>query len=346
MQNKLNLIVIFLLIALSAGALKKVTYGKSTFTLYKPLEVLAPIGQCGFKPDVAGYTLKSKNFGPGTYYCYAPGNVPATNYKCILTEIRDWVGHDPEKVKQLAQQRGLSPVPEKQMKKMFKKTRLPQSGLMYQLTETSWIYFSVYELQNSGPKAWASNVPVVKRVSLIEKVPQQTDSVLNRMYRFWNDGVRFSDFATVNQSNRETRPSAPTDQQPNNFSIGEVLNPQKGFYRLSFANGSAPTYVWHSYAKVVAENSSKDDFDVTGSAGYNDLFTAFDYDLIASKSGDAIYFCYSVTSRFLTDIEPGRTWQKEMTDRKNFDAKSKVEMQKVQKANDKSLEMFYKEVFK
>lgn len=346
MKNILKIGTLLMLFVFSIQAENKVTYGKSTFMVYKPLTGFAALPACGFAPSVPGYTLKSKNYGPGTYYCYAPGNVPATNYKCILTEIRDWVAYKPEAVKEFAAKKGMTPVDEKTMKKLFKNSRLPESGLMYQLSENSWIYFYVSEMQNCGTKAWASHEEIVERVSYIEKIPQQTDTVLNRFYRFWNDGVRFADYASVSQSNSKTRPSAPNDQNPNNFAIGDVLNPKKGFYRLSFEGGVAPTYVWHSYEKVVTANLQKPDFAAMGQIGYNDLFTAFDYDLNAVKSGKNLYVSYSVQSRFLHDIEPGRTWQKEMTDRKNFDAKSKEEMQKVQKANGAALEKFYKEITK
>lgn len=342
---KSSLIVLFILLAVDLSAQKKVTYGKSTFTMYKPIPNLAPTPVCGFAPNVPGYTLKSKNYGPGTYYCYAPGNVPKTNYKCILTEIRDWVGYRPEEVKELASKKGLEQVSEKELKKMFKNTRLPNSGLMYKLTEDSWIWFYIQELQNCGPVAWGSHEEYVLGVSYIEKIPQKTDVVLDRMYRFWNDGVNFADYATVNQSNFKTRQTAPNDQNPNNFAIGDVLNPQKGFYRLSFSGG-APTYVWHSYEKVVEENLKKPDFDVTGMTGYDDLFTAFDYQLDAAKVGQILYFNYSVNSRFMHDIEPGRTWQKEMESRKQNEAQRKVEMQKINKANASALEKMYKEIFK
>lgn len=77
MRNfKIALITIGVIGTISVQAQKKVTYGKSTFTVYQPLPDLAPTPVCGFAPDVPGYTLKSKNYGPGTYYCYAPGNVP------------------------------------------------------------------------------------------------------------------------------------------------------------------------------------------------------------------------------------------------------------------------------
>jgi hypothetical protein len=346
MKNlKITLIVIGILVTISVQAQKKVTYGKSTFTVYAPLEGLTPTPVCGFTPNAPGYTLKSKNYGPGTYYCYAPGNVPKTNYECILTEIRNWVFYRPDEVKEYAAKRGLKRVDEKTMKKMFKKTRLPQSGLMYQLSDSSWIYFIVKGLQNCGPKAWASNEEYVGGVSYIVKVPKQTDAVLNKMFRFWNDGVRFADYAGVNQSNSKTHPTAPTNQNPNNFAIGDVLNPKKGFYRLSF-DGGAPTYVWHSYEKVVAENLKKSDFDVSGQIGYNDVLSAFDYDLDAVKVGENVYFSYGVYSRLLTDIEPGRTWQKEMAQRKENDANMQIELQKTQKANAAGLEKMYKEIFK
>jgi hypothetical protein len=342
---KITFSAICILMLINVQAQKKVTYGKSTFTLYRPLPNLVPTPVCGFAPEVPGYTLKSKNYGPGTYYCYAPGNVPKTNYKCILTEIRDWVGYRPDVVKELAAKKGLVPMEEKAIKKMFKNLRLSYGDLMYQLTETSWMCFYVKELQNCGAKALESHEEYVLGVSFIEKVPQQTEVVLDRLYRFWNDGVIFTDYASVNQLNFNTKPSAPTDQNPNNFAISDVLNPKKGFYRLAF-NGGAPTYVWHSYEKVVEENLKKSNFDAKGTAGYNDLLTAFDYGLNAVNTGQNVYFSYSVNSRFLRDIEPGRTWQKEMAGRKENDARMKVEMQKINIANGAALEKMYKEIFK
>src|SRR5574344_178186 len=110
---------------------------------------------------------------------------------------------------------------------MCNKTRLPNGGLMYQLTENSWIWFYIIGMKNCGPKAWASNEEHVLGVSYIEKVPQETSFVLDRLYRFWNDGVKFADYATVTQSNFKTQPSAPADKNPNYFTIGDVLNPKK-----------------------------------------------------------------------------------------------------------------------
>ncbi|GAB1414895.1 hypothetical protein MASR2M117_03010 [Paludibacter sp.] len=343
---KVSLPILFLSILLSASAQKKVTYGKSTFTVYQPLPGLEPTPVCGFAPPVPGYTIKSKNYGPGTYYVYAPGNVIKTNYKCILTEIRDWVGYRPEEVKKLAAEKSLVQIDEKAIKKMFNKTRLPNGGLMYKLTDNSWIWFYITDLHNCGPTAWGSNEPYVITVSYIEKVPQQVEVIADKFYRFWNDGVHFADNAGIVQSNFKTNPTPPADKNPNHFTIGDVLNPTKGFYTLSFDNGPAPTYLWHSYEKVIAANMVKPDFDAMGTIGFDDLFTAFDYELNVVKVGKSIYFSYDVTSRFLRDIEPGRTWQKEMNSRKEAEAQRKVEMQKLMKTTASSFEKLYQEIFK
>jgi hypothetical protein len=351
MPNKLTITcaLLFFCAAMSLSAQKtaekKVTYGKSTFTVYSPLEGLEPTPPCGFVPAVPGYTLKNPLYGPKTYYAYAPGNVPKTTYQCILTEIRDWIFYRPEDVEAYAEAHGYAPVSDKVMKKMFKDTRLPSSGLTYQLSDDSWIFFHIGEMQNCGPVPWGSHEPFVVGVCYLERVPQETEVVLDKLYRFWNDGVRFADNASVTQINFETRPTAPTDQNPNNFAIGDVLNPQKGFYRLSF-DGGAPTYVWHKYEKVVSDNLKKPRFDAMGEIAYEDLYTAFDYSLNMVKAGKDLFSCYGVESRFMIDLLPGVTWQKEMADRVDFAKRTKVAMKETAKANDAAFEKLYIEIFK
>lgn len=343
-RSRFVLVFLFIVFGSIAYSQQTVKYGASTFTVYEPLPDLAPTPLCGFSPEVPGYTLKSPNYGPGTYYAYAPGSVPSTKYKCALTEIRDWIGYRPEQVKELAAKKGLKQISEKDIQKMFKNTRLPNDGLMYALSDSSWIWFYIYELQNSGPKAWASNEPYVVGVSYIKKIPAQTDKVLDVMYRFWNDGVHFADYAGFVQSNSKTRPSAPSDKNPNNFSVGDVLNRTKGFYTMSFA-GAAPSYLWHSYEKVVSENLKKADFDASGTIGYNDIFSAFIYEFNMVKIKNDIYVSYDVNSIFLKDLQPGVTWQKEMANRKESDKQEKEALKATQKANEKALEMLYKEIF-
>lgn len=338
-------IAVFVLMAMGLQAEKKVTFGATTFTVYKALSDLAPIPPCGFVPPVPGYMLKTPNYGPGTYYVYAPGMVPRTDYACILTEIRDWVFYRPDEVRKLAAQKGLKPVDGKTIKKLFKDAHLSKEVLLYQLSDTSWIYFYVGVLQNCGPADWSSHEEHVCVVQYIEHVPPKAEVVLDRLYRFRNDGVRFADNASVTQSNSNTPPSAPTDQNPDNFSIGDVLNPAKGFYRLSFAGG-APTYVWHKCEKVVAANQKKPDFSVSGEIGYDDVLSAFDYGLDAENVGPNLFFRYSVSGRFIVDFLPGRTWQSEMAMLKEMDVQAKASFQQLLKTSGASFEMLYKEIFK
>ena len=49
---KIMLVVACALMQVSAQAQKKVTYGKTTFTLFQPLPNMAPTPVCGFAPEV------------------------------------------------------------------------------------------------------------------------------------------------------------------------------------------------------------------------------------------------------------------------------------------------------
>ena len=100
------------------------------------------------------------------------------------------------------------------------------------------------------------------------------------------------------------------------------MNPQKGFYSLSFDGGASPTYLWHKYETVVAKNLTKSDFDATGTIGFNDLFTAFDYSLDVVKAGKNLYFSYSVNSRFCRILSAGAHGKRD--DQRKGDAQRKV----------------------
>lgn len=346
--TRLFLVAICLCATVSIYAQKKVTYGKSTFTLYNPIPTLAPLSILGIMPPVAGYTLKQKEYGPGTYYAYAPGNVPytSTTYNCLLTEMQNWVFHRLQTVTGYMAQKGYKVVDEKTKAKIFKKTRILQPGTMYQISPDSWLAFNMTDLQNCGAKPWSSSEHFVGSVAFIERVPEDAALITDRLFRFWNDGAKLKgDQITVSQSNSKTNPTAPTDQNPNNFFIGETLNPEKGFFRLSFEDGAAK-YVWHNYQQVVANNMVKPDFDAAGEIKYNNPLMAFRYLLESVKIGKEIYICYIVENTLLFDIEPGVTWQKNIADLKAAAASQKAELEKLHKANARAMENMYKEIFK
>jgi hypothetical protein len=309
---------------------KKVTYGKSTFTLNKPLPDLAPLPPCGLKPATPGYKIKNPLWGPGTYSPEAPGTVPLSNYKCILTEMRDWVFLREDAVKELAAKKGLKQVVD--ISKQINNSVF-QGNLTYQLSETAWIAFVVNNVF-TGKFAPEAKIPInsderyVTSVSFIEKVPAETSIVLDRMYRFWNDGVQFAEFASVSQKNHgdsETYRNS-FQQNPIMFTISDYLLPNKGFFVLSFENGLPPVYVWHSYEKIVTANLKKPKFGVSGAIAHSeriDHTAAFVYGILAQPYGKDIYFQYSVEKYWLYETySPFNTagWKNTLPDRKKAQA--------------------------
>ena len=328
--------MLILLPSADARAEHKVQYGKSSFTLYKPLPGLAPLPPIGLKPATPGYRIKNPLWGPGTYSPEAPGTVPPTNYKCILTEMRDWVFLREDEVKQAAAKRGLKEIDGKALAKQAAKTFNASAGvhndsLTYAVSETSWISFEVSQIFMS--KFEKSGAPVnteeryVVEVSFIEKVPAQTSAVLDRMYRFWNDGANFGKVMAVGHKRHGVAETRPNDQNPNSFVITDYLIPDKGFFRLSFENGQPPVYVWHSYQKVVTANLKHQDFEASGSIAHSDRYDstdAFAYGMLAGISGKDVYFTYNVGVHRLYPIYSPNAypdgWKNTLPERRKYQA--------------------------
>jgi len=345
---KVTLTAIGILLLSNVQAQVKVTYGKTTFTLYNPLPDLAPLPLCGFAPNEPGNTLKNPLFGPGTNNLLAPGVYHKTTYKCLFSEIRDWLYQPEATVKELAAKEGLKEADRKALDKKFKGTGIHLGQFTYQLTPTMYIGFdvgNVYDL-----KANASDKKVVENVYIIEKVDEKTDVVLDRMYRFWNDNANLGcDGISIKQKNKKARESAPSDLNPNYFYILDVLNPKKGFYTMGTVDGVFG-YVWHKYEKVVDANLKKADFEVYGTAGRSPIptsaYTDVGYVIQAAKAGKELYFSYMVAAGGLNQ-PPGAPGYSLTSPQMVYDGhqKNMNAIKNAQKGYEAMTEKLYKEIF-
>ncbi len=350
-MKKLNPLLIALIatVAINASAqkaTKKVTYNKTAFTLYSPIASLEPTQGFNFAPPTSGVTLKSSHYGAGTYYQYAPGKTYSTNYKCLLTELRDWLYYPVNKVRELAAQKGLKEVDEKALKKMFKNSNLPQTPLCYQLNDNSWIHFTIETLCSTGPynSAGQSDDYVIE-VAYIEKIEEDANAVLDRLYRFWNDGVYLTDHPTVIQRNSKTQPTPPSAPLPNLFAINEYLRPDKGYSKLSFEGGK-PEYVWINHLKILEPNLAKADFSAECSATHQEVDASCSYFLTIKKSNKALYTQYRATANMVRNLEPGTSWATHIKQETQNKKLANDAIAKANKENAVALEAMYKEIFK
>jgi hypothetical protein len=283
-----------------------VKINNTNFTFYKPLPNMAPLAPTGFKPPVPGYTFKDPNYGPGTYFKYAPGTVVATNYKSLFIEMQDWVFYKPAKVKELAAERGLKPYDTKALNNMLKNVRtvtIPDECFAYQLTDTTWIIFGpqaskgIYHHYPAGVQE-----DYVTGVIFLEKLPAEVQPVLDRVYRMWNDSVNIGEYAEVDFQTDGESLAKPYQPNPNYFAIKELLNPQKGYMYQVLDDKNTPYWTWYSYEEIADRAlRSKKGFVAKAKivpSTNGDTF-AFSMSMNAGSSGNDAYFMYSVVSKFL-----------------------------------------------
>ncbi len=338
--------VLFTINAEAQKATRKVTHGKSTFTLYSPVKGLEPTPVCGFAPPVAGASLKSSHYGAGTYFQYAPGKIYQTNYKCLMTELQNWLYYPVGKAMELAEQKGFKQVDEKAWNKKFKKSYISIGVICYEIADNKWVQFHTNNLNNEGPYSLTgSSDDYVTMVSYIEMMPQDADYVLDRLYRFWNDGVHIADRAGINHKNLNTQPTPPSSPTPNLFAITDYLFPDKGYSVLLFEDGK-PKYSWVAHKTILEGNIIKPDFSADGYCDYNDLNAAYGYEVDIRKCGKEIYALYNISAPMSKALEPGMTWARHMKNLIEYKRVEDTEIAKLQRANAAAFERMYKEIFK
>lgn len=340
LMKKQTLSLLAALLLLPLFGQEKITYGKSTFTLYQPVASIPVTEPSGWAAPSPGYLLKQKGYGMGTYYCYAPGKISSKKHPCLYSELREWVYHTPETVEAYATKYNLTRVNQKTHDKMMKKNHYYSASALYSSGNK---YFGVEYCESF----YSDKKPYVKRVIYIERIPMsETSVIMNRAWSFWNDMVQLSDHGVILVKNHKAK-TAPMNshQTPPYFMIGEVLNLDKGFYTFAVENNTG-TYQWHKYEPVFLASIAQKDFYLDGYNDSHSLEDPFIYHINMFREGNDVIIVSQALTQFLSDLEPGRTWQKEMQSRKENKILGDREMAKVAKQNMVSLERHYKEVFK
>ncbi|NCA79599.1 MAG: hypothetical protein EOM76_05350 [Sphingobacteriia bacterium] len=322
------------------SAEKKVTYGKSSFILYKSVENLEPLAPIGFPAPCKGYTLKQSGYGAGTHYSVAPGKTKECNYPSIYIEMRDWIYQKPTVIEKAIADKGWRKLTPKELKKL-KRADKSSFDNVYAIDENKFISYEYKELAFSNNKE-----KYLTDFLVIEKIPAtETERIMNIAWRFWNDGVHIADIAQLTQRNLKSK-NIPmnSDVVPDYFTVTDILNLNKGFYTFKVENGKG-VYMWHKYEPVFAANIAKKDFYCYGFACYDAPDASFTYGFEMSRLDNDVLVIYKVNSEFLAECMGG-TWQETMIERKKNAQATKEALQKVNKANATQLELFYKEMFK
>ena len=338
MKKLLTILAASLLVASASFAQKKVTYGKSTFTLYNPVSSIKPTPSIGLRAPSKGYELKQPGYGTGTYYSCAPGKYSKKKYSCFYTELSEWLYQTPAVVEAFAQKNNMMPISEKECKKLSKQG-IPVRGSSVYKFKDFYVCFDYATLSQSDNEQYVSSVEVIETIAATEK-----QRIMDVAWQWWNDGVQMADIASVTQKNRKVKnhPMNST-QTPEYFEITESFRLDKGFYSFAVVDAK-PLYLWHKYEPVFEANIDKKDFHLYGSIEMDDVEASCSWNLNMEKVADEVIVSYGVSTRFLGNAQDGETWDSTMKLEKEMDKMGKNAHKEAQRSNGAAMEQFYKEI--
>jgi hypothetical protein len=255
--------------------------------------------------DKMGYARTSKYWGPGTYYCYAPGaptNKMANNAE---SRMRDLIGIWAEDYyKEIAKQ-GFVEVPKNEMKKWFNPNNSKDLRFFYSPDKSYILRSGIKSLDNSPamPDGHRAQVSAdACRFRLIAK--EDTAEVMKAIWQYFRDlhemkvilGSMASDFKKAKLKVypiQRVGTAGWAGLRAGSFVLVMEDSKPKGYYQ----------YI----DDILKRTITNPEFILNIMGGE----LAYDYGLHISLQKEGYVLRYDAVSAFFKELEPGRRWENE-----------------------------------
>jgi hypothetical protein len=279
--------LVLIFIGTSAWAQKK-TNTKTTSTALSNAEKM-------------GYARTNKYWGPGTYYCFAPGVPIAKMVNTQESAMRDFTGISREDCyKELAKQ-GFVAVPAKEVEKWFNENKSKDKEFFYS-PDKSYIlkpnFRDMYHSEEKGYMPYATDG--VERFVLVPK--QDSLKVIEMAWQFlrdlYNMKVIMSSFGSTF---KKADPKAYPIEQAGASGWASM---RAGTFVLKMVDGKAKGY-YERIEDIVRRTIGKPEFDLRILGTETDFGYSMRVDL--QKEGYVVH--YTVVALTLNNLEPGDNWK-------------------------------------
>jgi len=255
--------------------------------------------------DKMGYARTSKYWGPGTYYCYAPGaptNKMANNAESNMRDLIGIWGED--YYKEIAKQ-GFVEVPKNEMKKWFNPNNSKDMRFFYSPDKSYILRSGVRGLNNSpnmpdGHRAQVSTDAC--RIKLIAK--EDTAQVMAAIWQYFRD---IHEMKVILGSIGSNFKKAELKVYPiQRIGTGGFPGLRAGSFVLVMENGKPKGY--YQYAdEILKRTITNPEFElkILGEE------LAYGYYLQIKLQKEGYVLRYETVSTFFKELEPGRRWESE-----------------------------------
>lgn len=292
--NKLTLsFLVLIFISTSVLAQKPKPKSKTTTTTKTVVKELS-------KAEKMGYARTNKYWGPGTYYCFAPG-VP--NAKMVNTQesaMRDLTGISREDCYTELSKQGFVAVPPKEVQKWFNETKSKDNNYFYS-TDKSYIlrvaFNDMFNSQYKGDMPFSTDY--IERYVLVPK--QDSLKVIDMAWQYLRDLYNMKILmASFNSTYKNCDPKSYPIQQTGSTGWNSM---RAGSYVLRNIGGKV-TINWDRNEEIVRRTIGKPEFKliITG------METDFGYTMNVKLQKEGYVVTYMVGATTLSNLEPGTNW--------------------------------------
>ena len=253
--------------------------------------------------DKMGYARTNQYWGPGTYYCFAPG-APNNRYaNTPESAMRDLTGISREDVNTELAKQGFVEVPKKEMKKWFNENNSKDKKLYYSADKSYILDPQIKDMYNSaknGYTPYASSS--MTRYVLIPT--QDSTKVLDAIWKYLRD---LNDMKVILSSFGSTFKKADPKSYPiQRAGSSGWASMRAGTFVLKMVDGKPKGY-WESNEDIVRRTIGKPEFKLEILGMETDFWYGMKVNL--TKEGYVLY--YNVVAGTMADLEPGSNWTTE-----------------------------------
>lgn len=316
-QKMMVAFVVLVLMSSSVWAQKSKTTSKKKTSAAKELSVA----------EKMPYARTNKHWGPGTYYCFAPG-VP--NVKMVVNQItamRDLTGISREDCISELTRQGFKAVPSKEIQKWYGKPKDEDNQYFYSPDKSFIVrpnFIDMYNSKFTSPMPYATN-----NISCYQLLPiEDSVKVLNMAWQYLRDlndlKILMTFGSKFKKSDEKAWPTEITGTTGwNGFRAGTAsyLRMVDGKPRIDYTRNET----------IVRRTIGKPEFHLA-IMGYETDFCYF-MDVKLTKEGYVIH--RNVIAKTLANLEPGDNWT-------NKHKKDVLEASNSEKADKQIIEVYKK----
>jgi len=252
-----------------------------------------------------GYARTDKKYwGPGTFYCYAPGtpiNKMANNKESAMRDLTG-ISND-DFLKELSKQ-GFVEVPKKEIQKWFNENNGKDKKFYYSSDKSYILQSGIHSLSRSPAAENGFSALVSSTVIRYVLIPKQDSlKVIEAVWQYFRDLNEMKvQLSSIGSNFKKAELKVYPIQR---IGTSGWAGLRAGSFVLTMVDGKAKGY-WESVYTVLRRTIGKPEFELRILAGETD----FGYDLHLTLKKEGYVLIYTVLARNFQDLEPGDNWIK------------------------------------